>query len=232
MNRALAFAFVLAFAAATPADAATRSYTITSFTRVRVEGAYAVAISTNRGPFARATGDQAALDRVKVRVEGTTLVVSADPGGWGGYPGQPTGPVRIEAGTPDITAATVNGTSSLDIDRVRGLEFGLSLQGSGLARIADAEADRLKVALSGSGSVRVAGKALALTAIVRGSGSLDATGLAAKDAVIGAEGAAVVRATVAGSAKVDAAGVAAVELTGSPTCRTKVIGTATVSGCR
>lgn len=233
MNRALALLFAAALALpAMPAAAATRNYTITSFSKVRVEGPYAVAIQTNRGPFARATGDSAALDRVKVRVEGTTLVISTDPGGWGGYPGAPAGPVRIEAGTPEVVSVAVNGAGSIDIDRVRGLEFGLNIQGSGMGGIADAQVDRLRIALSGSGSVRVAGKALALTAVVRGPGSLDATGLSAHDAVIGAEGPSVVKANVAGTAKVDAAGVASVQLSGAPSCQLKVIGTATVGGCR
>ncbi|MCW3797897.1 DUF2807 domain-containing protein [Sphingomonas sp. BN140010] len=232
MNRALVSAILLALAAATPAGAATRSYTVTSFSRVRVEGPYAVAIQTNRGPFARATGDAAALDRVKLRVEGTTLVVSADPGGWGGYPGAPAGPVRIEAGTAVVASAVVNGAGSLDIDRVRGLEFGLNIQGSGVAGIADVQVDRLRIGLAGSASVRVEGKALALTAVVRGPGSLDATGLPVRDAVIGAEGPAVVKASVSGTAKVDAAGLAAVQLNGNPSCQLKVVGTATVDGCR
>jgi len=235
MIRPLAFLPLAATAAALlagPAGAATRSYTVTSFQRVRVDGPYVVAIRTGRGSFARATGDAAALDRVKVRVEGTTLVVSVDPGGWGGTPGRASGPVRIEAGTAEVTAATVNGAGSLEIDRVRGLEFGLNLQGNGLATIAAAEVDRLKIAVSGSGSVRVAGKVLALTAIVRGAGTLDASGLSATDAVIGAEGPAVVRAKVSGTAKVDAAGVAAVELAGGPSCQARTVGAASVSGCR
>jgi len=236
MTRARPFAAIIASAialAAAPASAATRSYTVTSFARVRVDGPYAVTIHTNRGPSAKAIGEAAALDRLKLRVEGTTLVVSVDPGGdWGGYPGRPTGPVRIEAGTAELSAATVNGAGSLVIDRVRGQEFGLNLQGSGLASITEVDVDRLKIGLSGSGAARVSGRVLALTAIVRGSGSLDASGLEAKNAVIGAEGPAVVKASVGGTAKVDAAGAAAVELSGAPACQVKAIGTASVSGCR
>jgi len=233
MNRTFALLTMIAASlVATPAVAATRNYTVTSFTKVRVEGPYAVAVATNRGPFARATGDPAALDRVRVRVEGTTLVVSVDPSGWGGYPGRASGPVRVEAGTPALTSAVVNGSGTLAVDRVRGLEFGLNLQGSGMATLADVQADRLRIGISGGGSASVAGRALALTAIVRGAGSIDASGLSTKDAVIGAEGPAVVKAAVSGTAKVEAAGVASVTLSGEPGCQLKVVGTASVSGCR
>lgn len=233
MNRTLAFlALTAATLPADPAAAATRNYTVTSFTKVRVVGPYAVTILTNRGPFARATGEAAALDRVRVRVEGTTLVVSVDPNGWGGAPGRSAGPVRIEAGTPGLTSASVDGAGALAVDQLRGLDFGLSLAGSGSATLADVAVDRLRVAVSGSGSVRADGRTGNLTAIVRGSGSLDATGLTARDAVIGAEGPAVVKAAVTGTAKVDAAGLASVTLSGSPGCQLNAAGTATVSGCR
>jgi hypothetical protein len=233
MIRALALlAVTTAPLLAGPAAAATRNYTVTSFTKVRVEGPYAVSILTNRGPFARAVGEPAALDRVRVRVEGTTLVVSVDPNGWGGTPGRASEPVRVEAGTPGLVSATVNGSGTLAVDHLRGLEFGLNLDGSGSAALADVAVDRLRIGISGSGSARADGRALNLTAIVRGSGSLDASGLSTRDAVIGAEGPAVVKAAVTGTAKVDAAGLASVTLSGSPACQLKAAGTASVSGCR
>ena len=77
---------------AAPAMAATRSYSVTSFDRIRVDGPYQLMLKTNVAPFARAAGSQQALDAVSIRVEGRTLIVRADEGGsWGGYPGQQPG---------------------------------------------------------------------------------------------------------------------------------------------
>ena len=218
---------------AAPAVAAERNYSVTSFNRVRVDGPYQVTVKTNVAPFARASGSQASLDGVSIRVEGRTLIVRADTsGGWGGYPGEGRGPVTIELGTHDLTTAWVNGAGALFIDKVRGLSFDLAIQGAGVMRIDSADVDQLKIGLSGTASARLSGRAGKLTATVRGSSSLDAETLAVKDAVIGAEGPAMIRANVTGTAKVDALGLASVALAGNPSCMTNSQGSASVTGCR
>ena len=218
---------------AAPAAAADRNFSVTSFDRVRVDGPYQVTLKTNVAPFARASGTQASLDGVSIKVEGRTLIVRSNPSaGWGGYPGEGRGPVTIELGTHELSTAWINGPGALIIDKVKGLSFDLAIQGAGTMRIDDAQVDLLKVGMSGAASTRIAGRAAKLTATVRGTSSLDAESLATKDAVIGAEGPALVRASVSGTAKVDALGLASVALVGRPSCETKTQGSATVSGCR
>ena len=222
--------------ASLPADAAPpvaqRNYSVTSFDRVRLDGPYEVQLKTNVAPYARASGSQAALDGVSLKVEGRTLIVRPASGGWGGYPGENRGPVTIEVGTHDLSTAWLNGAGSLIVDKVRGLGFDLAIQGSGSVRIDAVDIDQLKMSLSGAGSARLAGRAGAMTATVRGTSSLDAEDLSVKDAVIGAEGPAVVRATVTNAAKVDALGLAAVTLGGEPSCTVNAKGSASVTGCR
>jgi len=221
--------------ASLPADAAPtqsqRNYSVTSFDRIRLDGPYQVELKTNVAPFARATGPAASLDGVSIGVEGRTLVVRAGSGSWGGYPGQSQGPVTIELGTHDLGAAWINGSGALHIDRVKGLNFDLAIQGAGSSSIDDVDADQLKLGISGAGSARMGGKAKKLTAIIRGTSSLDAEGLTVKDAVIGAEGPATIRATVTGTAKVDAMGLASVSLSGNPACTVTARGSAVVTGC-
>ena len=86
-------------ALAVPASAADRNYSVTSFDRIRVEGPYAVSVTTNVSPFARASGSLAAMDGVSLRVEGRTLYVRAERSAWGGKPDQPAGPVTLKVGT-------------------------------------------------------------------------------------------------------------------------------------
>ena len=74
----IALAFFVAVAVASPATAADRNYSVTSFDRIRVEGPYSVNVTTNVAPFARASGDLRAIDRVSLRVEGRTLYVRAN----------------------------------------------------------------------------------------------------------------------------------------------------------
>ncbi len=97
--------------------------------------------------------------------------------------------------------------------------------------VAEAAVDQLKIGISGAGSATIAGKAPSLTALVRGTSSLQAGSLNAKDATIGAEGPSVVAASVIGTAKVDARGAASVTLTGSPACIVRAAGSASVAGC-
>lgn len=229
--KAAALAALLLLAA--PAAAAERNYSVTSFNRIRIDGPYQVVLKTNVAPFARASGTQASLDGLSIKVEGRTLVVRADnSAGWGGYPGEGRGPVTIELGTHELTTAWVNGAGALLVDKVKGLSFDMAIQGSGSMRIDTAEVDQLRVALSGAASTRLAGRALKMTATVRGTSTLDAESLAIKDAVIGAEGPTMVRASVSGTAKVDALGLASVALAGNPSCTVKSQGSATVTGCR
>lgn len=227
------FLLAVALAAlADPAGAATRNFGITGFTKIRVDGPYKVTLASGIAPFARATGPGPALDRLTVEVRGDTLVVQANKSGWGGYPGENPGPVEVSVGTHELSNAWVNGAGALLIDRVKGLSFALSVQGSGRAEIASADADQLNVSLVGTASAKVTGKAKKLTALVRGISALDAAGLTATDASIGTEGAATVDANVTDEATVDSSGPATIRLIGRPTCTLRTGGSATVGGCR
>lgn len=230
----LPLAVLLLFAAA-PASAAdsTRNFGVSGFDRIRVDGDYKVVLNVGTAPFARARGSMRALDPVDIRVEGRTLVVRAKTSAsWGGYPGESAGPVEVTIGTHELTAAFVNGAGSLSIDKVRGLKFEASAQGAGAIAIDRVEVDQFLLGLTGAASAKLSGTAIKLTATIRGSSSLDGEGLVVKDAVIGAQGPAIVKLTATGTAKVDALGVAAVSLTGKPSCIVTTKGSASVSGCR
>ncbi len=225
-------ALLIAATLAAPTAGATRNFGVTSFERIRVDGPFKVRLATGVAPFATATGIPNALDGVALDVEGKTLVVHLNRSSWGGYPGQNSGPVEISLGTHDLNAAWLNGSGSLQIDRVRGLSFDLSVQGSGSVAIGQADIDQLRVNLFGTAAASLAGRAGKMTAVVRGISSLDASGLATKDATIGAEGSATVKATVTNGATVDGSGPATVTLSGAPACTVRLSGSATVSGCK
>jgi len=218
-------------AIAAPACGATRNFGVTSFVKVRVDGPFKVHLATGVAPFATATGSAAALDRVAIEVEGDTLVVHNNLDSWGGYPGRDVGPVEISLGTHDLSAGWLNGSGALSIDRVKGLSFNLSVQGSGAGEIGSASVDQLNVSVVGTASARIAGQAAKMTAVIRGISSLDAAALAVKDATLGADGAATIAANISDSVTVDATGPATVRLSGGPSCTLRVSGSASVSGC-
>ena len=219
--------------AASTASAADRNFGVSGFDRIRVDGAYKVVLTVGAPPFARATGSMRALDPVDIIVEGRTLVVrTKSSASWGGYPGESAGPVEVRVGTHELSAAFVNGAGSLSINKVRGLKFESSAQGAGAITIDQVEVDQFQLGLAGAASAKLAGTVGKLTATVRGSSSLDGEALVVKDAVVGAQGPAIVKLTATGTAKVDAIGVAAVTLTGKPSCIVTTKGSASVSGCR
>jgi hypothetical protein len=217
---------------ASPASAATRNFGITGFTKIRVDGPFIVRLATGVAPFARASGSSTGIDRVAIDVQGDTLVVHNDINSSGGYPGKDLGPIQIDVGTHELSTAWLNGSGTLSIDHVKGMRFDLSVQGSGVATIADAAVDQLTVGAQGTGAARLSGRAARLTAVARGISSLDLGGLAVKDATIGIEGAGTISASVSNAVKLDASGPATVRLAGKPACTLRVSGAATVTGCR
>src|SRR5687768_12032998 len=100
MTRILPFA-LLALAAAAPAGGAERSYSVTDFDRVQVDGPYRVSLRTGLTSGARAEGSQEALDRISVDVQGGTLRVRRNRSAWGGYPGEGIGSVTLTLTTRD-----------------------------------------------------------------------------------------------------------------------------------
>lgn len=215
-----------------PAAAADRSFTVPGFTKIRIDGAYQVKLTTRSAPFARASGDRSGLDRVTINVQGDTLVIRPDRSIPQSHSGQAPEPVTISLGTHELSSAWVNGAGSISIDKVRGLTFNLAVDGPGAASIGAVEVDQMRIKLAGTAMARVAGKAPRLTASVRGSSALDAPDLSTRDATITAEGPASVKLTVTNAAKVDAYGTALVELSGRPACTSRMLGSASVSGCK
>lgn len=226
---------VLALAAlviTSPAAAAERNYSVVSFDHVRIDGGYRVMLKTGVAPLATASGSPEALDGLSVDVQGRTLIVHSNPSNWGGTPGAARGPVEITLGTHELSAAWVNGSGVLGIDTVKGLTFDLSVQGSGAAMIDAVDVDQFKLAVAGAGSARLSGRALRMTAVVRGTSSFDGSGLTVHDVTIGADGPSMVKLTATDTAKVDVMGLASVTLAGSPACVVHGQGSATVEGCK
>jgi hypothetical protein len=223
MTRILPLAF-LAFAAATPAAAAERTYSVTDFDRVQVDGPYRVILTTGGSSSARAEGSTEALDHISVDVQSGILRIRRNRSAWGGYPAEGVGPVSIALTTRDLRNAAVVGSGILDIDRATGLRVDLSVSGSGRLTVADVQSDTLVVGLLGGGRITIAGRTKQLKAVVQGSGDLAASGLSADDAQIASDTAGNVAVTVAKTAKVTATGPGDVEIIGSPSCTVEAKG--------
>lgn len=215
---------LLALAAAAPAAAAERRYTVTDFDRIEVDGPFQVSLTTGLAAGARAVGSQGAIDRLSVEVQGRTLRIRVNRSSWGGYPGDATGPVRIEATTRELRSGAVLGSGGLAIDKAKGLRVDLSVSGSGQVSLANADTDNLIVGLLGSGQIRAAGRTKQLKATIQGSGDFDGAGLKSDDANIISDTAGTVRVAAARTAKVRASGPGDVEVLGTPSCTVEALG--------
>lgn len=197
---------------AAPAHADERRYMLTGFERIRVEGPFAVEVTTGPGAAARAEGDARSLDNVSVQVTGTTLVVSPGTGGWGGYPGAQATVPTVRVTVPMLRAASVSGGGTLRVTRMRAQRVELFLTGSGAIAVGEVDADQLAANLAGTGGITLAGRAHVARVQTNGAGTIDAgalragtltvTGQSAGDASFTAETAATVTALGSGTIRI------------------------------
>ncbi|WP_182911887.1 GIN domain-containing protein [Sphingomonas cavernae] len=211
--------------AATPAaQAADRGFTITDFDRIRIDGPYAVQITTGRGTTAKASGAREAIERVSLQVQGRTLTIRPDRSVWGANGAAATSPVTISISTRELRTVMLYGSGSLQIDRASGPRLELIVQGSGRVEVGRVETDRLDLGMTGSGAAKLAGSVKALNAVVRGSASVDGTALTANDIILNTESASNVTLAAKTSAKVQSTGAGNTSITGKAACTVTATG--------
>lgn len=223
MKRVLPAWIGLALLAA-PASAAERTYSITDFDRVTVEGPYVVRLVTGRPTAARASGPQASIDRVIIDTQGQTLRIRPNRSAWGGNPGAQQGVLEITLSTRSLRSARVIGPGRLDIEGVEGLRVDLGLEGSGRLAATGVAADNLSLGLLGSGRIEVSGRARSVRADVQGSGDLAASALAAEDVIATTSTTGTVALAAGRTARINANGLGEVTVSGRPSCNVQGLG--------
>lgn len=219
----------LALAAwAAPATAATRGFTITSFDKIRVAGPFTVNVRTGAAPSARAEGTAQALDRVRIEVQGQTLVVSLDRHAWSGGSDANTGPVVINVTTPGLASATLTGAGNLSIDRAKAARFDLVTTGSGDVAIGALAADLLRVSITGSGEATLAGKVAQARLVVQGAGGIAGAKLTVADLDLSVTGSGDVSLSATRAAKVNSTGSGEITISGNAACQVRATGSGEV----
>ncbi|MGK6319181.1 head GIN domain-containing protein [Sphingomonas sp. DT-204] len=203
---------------AAPAAADERSFMLSGFERVRVEGPFEVEVTTGRSAAARAEGDRRALDAVRVEVEGSTLVVAPNVNGWGGYPGATRAMPKVTVTVPMLRAAAVAGGGRLSVTSMSGQRVALSLTGAGTIRVGEIDTDQLSASLIGTGALAVAGRAHDARFQTSGAGTIDAEGLSAGTLTVAAQSAGDSSFTARNTATIAALGNGTVRVSGPATC--------------
>ena len=170
-------------ACGTSAHAATRNYSITDVSRLRITGPFDVHVHVGPSSSVRATGPQEAIDRLSVEQNEEVLVIKPLPGGWGGWPMGFHGNLVVDVTMPALDQATMTGSGDTQVDRVKGDAVTLILSGSGSLTVGAVQVTQLNVTMTGSGSLGVtAGHAVGAKAVLTGTGDLKAGGLVVDDA--------------------------------------------------
>ncbi|WP_176595917.1 MULTISPECIES: GIN domain-containing protein [Sphingobium] len=211
---------------AAPAGAATRGFTITSFDAIRVDAPVEVVITTGAGASARAEGDQAVLDRLKLDVSGRLLAVTMERA----QPGEKSGGRAVlRLSTGDLGRVVLTGGGSVSVSRMKGLRGEIVLGGNGDVSVAAVDVEQLNLGVAGAGRATLAGRAGTATVRVTGPGAVAAEGLRARQAMVTNDGPGNVALTAEVTAKVTASGSGDVTVVGKAACSVDNRGTGRIS---
>ncbi len=198
--------------------ATTRTVSVGSFDRIRVEGPFEVRVTIG-SPRATIAGSRAD-DGVVVRVDGTTLSARMGASDWGERPrGGSSGPTVVTLSTPGLTAASVAAGGRLTIARMRGMRVDVTVSGSGSLALAAADADQLNATVIGAGRMSLAGQAGRARLVTSGPGTIDASALDVKDLTVHLDGVGETKAAARYTAQVTNSGLGTVTVTGNAKCR-------------
>lgn len=217
MIRAMTFLAALA-AFAAPAPAADRTYSVTDFDRIVVEGPYVVRLVTGRPTAASASGPQDAIERVSIDVTGQTLRIRRNSSYWGGNAGAQQGVLTVTLSTRNLRSVRLIGPARFEVDGVRGQRVDLVVEGAGRLVATNIAAETLELGLRGGGRLDLAGRAGVLRADFQGTGDVSAAGLTADNATIMTTTMGSVSLGVRTSATVTANGIGEVVISGRPAC--------------
>ncbi|MGA1798345.1 DUF2807 domain-containing protein [Sphingomonas sp. 4RDLI-65] len=216
---------LLSLPAVSQASAQSRTVSVGSFDRIRVEGPFEVrvTIGSPRATITRGGGARGE-DGVAVRVDGTTLSVRKGTGGWGEQPragatGSGSGPIVVTLSTPGLTSASVSAGGRMTIARMRGMRVDVTVSGNGSLALAAADTDQLNATLIGTGEMTLAGRAARARLITSGPGMIDASALAVNDLTVHLDGVGETKAAARYTAQVTNGGLGTVTIIGPAKCR-------------
>lgn len=208
-----------------PATAATRTFSVGSFERVRIEGTFKVSIATGASPSAQVEGPQDIVDRVEIRGSGGTITVRLGGSGWGERPASiPDTPVVVRLATPALAGITVIAGAEVNTGPLRGDRIDLATTGPGTIRATAVAGARVSVTVIGNGTIAVAsGSAADVRLSVNGPGTIAAPTLIADALVTRVEGSGTIDSSARYTAQVTTTGLGAVTVHGRPKCTVRAV---------
>ena len=200
---------------ASAAGDASRTYAVSGFNAVRLAGSDNVRVVRGPAYSVLARGPVDILDRLDIRRDGNTLIVSRKSNGMFNWS---RGSATVTVTMPTIGTADLAGSGNLSVDRVDGPLFDASLTGSGDLSLASVDAGSLKLRVTGSGDATATGRARTAVFSVTGSGSITADKLTTGTASLSVMGSGDVTAHASQSATLSVAGSGDATVQGTRNC--------------
>lgn len=168
------------------------------------------------------SGDQDAVDALRFTLDDATLGILREKDSWKG-----NGKATVRVTMPPLTKLTVAGSGNVEAPRMAG-DAAVTIAGSGKARTARVDAEKLEVTVAGTGSYEAAGEVRSLDLTIAGSGSAKLAGLKADSAEITMAGSGDAEFASDGRVNAKVMGSGDVRVTGSAECTINSMGSGTL----
>jgi hypothetical protein len=207
-----------------PAAAATRTYIVTDYDSIRVEGPMNVNVVTGRGASAKGEGGRDALDALDLQVNSRVLVVRFRKTASGAPNQGNIGGVNLLLTTPALKRVYFTGSGTVSADGLSKGDAEITAAGTGRVTISGIATDSLLVSQTGAGTVSLAGRAKNARIRASGNGSIEAGALQVNDLTLAINGAATVEAHADRAAQVSLVGSGSATVNGRPACTVRQAG--------
>jgi len=209
------------------AIADTRNFPASGFDKVLASGSEDLTITTGKTASVVATGPRERLDRLDIRVDGTTLKIDHKRGSnWSWGKGDV---VRIAITMPALVGVHGSGSGDITADRGTGAAFSASSSGSGDLAITAIDSAAVTLHTSGSGDLTAGGKCTNGKFSTSGSGDMRLAGLACTDVAISITGSGNIASRASGNANIRISGAGDVTITGGARCTSRTSGSGDVN---
>lgn len=194
-------------------------------TELVLAGPDTVTIVNGSGLEIDVSGDQAAVDALRFKLEDGSLGISRDKDSKGDI-----GTASVRVTMPSLRAMVLAGSGTVNAEQLTG-DAEVTIAGSGSARAASVRATKLDLTIAGSGDFEGAGEAETLDLTIAGAGSGRMPGLKVENADISVAGSGDAEFSSDGTVEARIMGSGNVTVNGSADCTITAMGSGTLR-CR
>lgn len=182
MNQSLFLIAALAVAAASGAQ--TKKIQVSAYDEIAVSGSYTVELVEGNEGEITVSGEQKDLDNLSITSDGDNLVIK--PEKWTRFGNSKT--VKITVPVKDISEIALSGSGSITSkNTIKANRLEVALSGSGKV-ILDVETNEMEAAMSGSGRIELKGSSSKLASSISGSGRIAAFDCKTSEADVALQG--------------------------------------------